>query len=110
MQLGQRLYHDHCIDCHGKGGKGEPPDYPPLTGNSAVAGPTALNAIRLVLNGGFPPSTGNNPYPVGMPPFGPRLSDQEVAAVVSYIRNSWDNRGGFVSSAEVNLHRSVPLD
>ena len=69
-----------------------------------------FRSIRAVLNGGFPPSTAGNPYPFGMPPFGPQLSDQEVAALVSYVRNSWGNQGGFVSASEVNRYRSVPLD
>lgn len=109
MTLGKKLYGDLCIDCHSGKGQGAAPDYPPLDGNHAVTGPPA-NAIRIVLNGGFPPSTAGNPYPFGMPPFGPRLSDQEVAAVVSYVRNSWGNRAGFVSPSEVNRYRSVPLD
>lgn len=71
---------------------------------------SAVNPIRMVLNGGYPPSTTGNPRPYGMPPFGQALSDQEVAAVVSYIRNSWNNRAGFVSPVEVNRYRSIPLD
>ncbi|WDZ97300.1 cytochrome c [Herbaspirillum sp. WKF16] len=110
MKLGKQLYGDLCVDCHSARGQGSVPDYPPLNGNRAVAGASAVNAIRIVLNGGYPPSTAGNPYPFGMPPFGPRLSDQEVAAVVSYIRNSWDNHAGFVSPSEVNRYRSVPLD
>lgn len=110
LKLGKQLYGDHCVDCHGGKGQGSAPDYPPLAGNLAIAGRLPVNAIRAVLNGGFPPSTTGNPYPFGMPPFGPQLSDQEVAAVVSYVRNSWGNQGGLVSAAEVNRYRSVPLD
>ena len=54
---------------------------------------SAVNAIRMVLNGGYPPGTAGNPMPYGMPPFAQRLSDDEVAAVVTYIRTSWGNRG-----------------
>ncbi|KAF1043325.1 MAG: Gluconate 2-dehydrogenase cytochrome c subunit [Herbaspirillum frisingense] len=110
MKLGKKLYGDLCVDCHSGKGEGIAPDYPPLNANQAIAGGSPVNAIRVVLNGGFPPSTAGNPYPFGMPPFGPQLSDQEVAAVVSYIRNSWDNRAGFVSPSEVNRYRSVPID
>lgn len=110
MTLGKKLYTDLCIDCHKVSGNGIAPDYPPLNGNNALTSGSPVNAIRLVLNGGFPPSTAGNPYPFSMPPFGPRLSDTEVAAVVSYIRNSWDNKAGFVSPAEVNRYRSVPAD
>ena len=71
---------------------------------------SAVNPIRMVLNGGFPPGTAGNPRPYGMPPFRPTLNDDEVAAVVSYIRNSWGNRAGLVSPLEVDRFRSAPVD
>ena len=70
----------------------------------------AASTIRLVLHGGYPPSTDGNPYPYGMPPFGALLSDEEVAAIVSYVRNDWGNHASMVSSAQVNRNRSIPLD
>ena len=60
---------------------------------------SAVNPIRMVLNGGFPPGTHGNPMPYGMPPFAQSLSDDEVAAVVTYIRTAWGNRGAPVSAA-----------
>ena len=70
-----------------------PPHYPPLAGNQSIQMVSAVNAIRMVLNGGYPPGTAGNPMPYGMPPFAHRMSDDEVAAVVTYIRTSWGNRG-----------------
>ena len=64
----------------------------------------------LVLNGGFAPGTAGNPRPYGMPPFRPLFDDEEVAAVVSYVRNSWGNKAGYVSPVEVDRFRSAPLD
>jgi mono/diheme cytochrome c family protein len=96
-----------CVDCHGGKGQGSAPDYPPLAGNHAIGGPQPVNAIRAVLNGGFPPSTAG-PYPFGMPPFGPQLSDQEVAW--SPMCATAGATKGFVSASEVNRYRSVPLD
>lgn len=110
MALGGKIYENQCMECHKAGGEGIPPAYPPLNGNRALTMSSAVNPIRMVLNGGYPPSTTGNPRPYGMPPFGQALSDQEVAAVVSYIRNSWNNRAGFVSPVEVNRYRSIPLD
>lgn len=109
MRTGERLYRQLCVDCHNARGQGIAPDYPPLDGNPALAA-LPVNAIRIVLHGGYPPSTAGNPYPFGMPPFGHQLSDEEVAAVVSFVRNSWSNRSGMVSAAEVNRLRGVPLD
>jgi mono/diheme cytochrome c family protein len=64
----------------------------------------------MVLNGGFPPGTQGNPQPYGMPPFAQILSDDEVAAVVTYIRAAWGNRGAAVSSLQANALRTAPLD
>ena len=110
LKLGAELYRDHCIECHGKSGEGIPPAYPPLAGNRSLTVHSAINPIRIVLNGGYPPSTAGNPRPFGMPPFGPSMSDTEVAAVVSFIRNAWGNQGAPVSSVEVARYRGAPLD
>jgi mono/diheme cytochrome c family protein len=69
-----------------------------------------VNAIRVVLNGGFAPGTAGNPRPYGMPPYGPVLQDAEVAEVVTYLRASWGNNASAVTPAEVNRYRTVPLD
>jgi mono/diheme cytochrome c family protein len=45
-----------------------------------------------------------------MPPYGHRLSDDEVAAIVTYVRASWGNRAPPVSATQVNRYRSVPVD
>jgi mono/diheme cytochrome c family protein len=110
LQLGKRLYDKHCVECHKAGGEGSLQAYPPLAGNGATSFHPAVNAIRMVLNGGYPPSSDGNPRPFGMPPYGPLLDDTEVAAVVSYVRSSWGNRGGLVSPAEVGRYRGAPGD
>lgn len=110
MSLGQTVYQAQCAICHGSDGRGMPPDYPPLAGNPSIQMESAVNPIRMVLNGGFPPGTAGNPEPYGMPPFGQRLSDNEVAAVVTYIRAAWGNRGTVVSADQANELRKVPLD
>lgn len=115
MKLGGNLYGQHCADCHGKDGRGASsedggPAYPPLAGNRTLAMAEPVNAIRIVLNGGFAPATKGNPRPYGMPPYSPVLSDAEVAAVLSYVRASWGNAAPMVTPAEVNGYRSVPLN
>jgi mono/diheme cytochrome c family protein len=52
---GKKLYGTHCVDCHGVDGKGMAPAYPPLAGNRALTMPSSVNAVRVVLNGGFAP-------------------------------------------------------
>jgi mono/diheme cytochrome c family protein len=63
-----------------------------------------------VLFGGFPPATRGNPRPFGMPPFAYRLSDREVADVVTYMRRAWGNGGGAVTASQVGRFRAVPGD
>ena len=110
MKQGARVYRDRCSDCHQANGEGAPRAYPPLAGNEAILMRNPVNAIRITLNGGFPPSTQGNPRPYGMPPFAHVLSDGDVAAVVTYIRGAWGNAAGAVSSVEVASARGVPLD
>lgn len=110
LAQGAKLYETHCASCHQADGKGVPPGYPPLAGNRAILTDSPVNAIRIVLNGGFAPGTAGNPRPYGMPPYGPVLNDGEVAAVVSHLRASWGNHAPAVTALEVNKYRSVPLE
>jgi mono/diheme cytochrome c family protein len=110
LTLGKKIYDAQCATCHGATGLGQPPDYPPLANNQSIEMQSAVNAIRMVLNGGYPPGTAGNPRPYGMPPFAQTLTDDEVAAVVSYIRTAWGNRGASVTAAEANQLRVAPLE
>jgi mono/diheme cytochrome c family protein len=110
LTLGKSVYDAQCAACHGAQGKGFPPHYPPLAGNPSISMSSAVNPIRMVLNGGFAPATAGNPRPFGMPPFAQSLSDDEVAAVVTYIRTSWGNRGSAVSARDANALRSADMN
>ncbi|WP_354141616.1 cytochrome c [Bradyrhizobium sp. LB11.1] len=110
ISLGKTVYDKNCASCHGSQGEGRPPHWPPLANNQSIEMQSAVNPIRMVLNGGYPPGTKGNPMPYGMPPFAGLLSDNEVAAVVSYIRTAWGNRGTPVSAREANELRSAPLN
>jgi mono/diheme cytochrome c family protein len=107
---GAKLYADRCAACHGTDGNGIAGVYPPLDGNSAVNEPAGINAIRVVLLGGFAPVTVGNPRPYSMPPFAQQLSDAEVAAVVSYVRQAWSNHAGAVADRDVARYRHTPIE
>jgi mono/diheme cytochrome c family protein len=110
MSLGQTVYQARCALCHGADGSGMPPAYPPLAGNPSIQMQSAVNPIRMVLNGGLPPGTAGDPAPYGMPPFAQTLSDDDVASVVTYIRTAWGNQGSAVSASDANALRKAPLD
>jgi mono/diheme cytochrome c family protein len=110
LRLGKTIYGTHCANCHATDGRGMPPAYPPLAANQSIQMESVVNPIRIVLNGGFPPATAGNPRPYGMPPFAQRLSDEEIAAVVTYIRVAWGYRGDAVSARQVNQLRAASAD
>ena len=105
LARGGDIYKTLCEDCHGNLGQGRPNAYPALADNRGVTLVSPVNAIRSILYGGYAPVTINNPRPYGMPPFAQILRDEEIALVLSYIRNSWGNRGSLVTAIEVDRSR-----
>lgn len=103
---GAAIYEDHCAQCHGKQGQGQAGAYPALARSRAVNLADASNLVQMVLYGGFPAATTGFPRPFGMPPFVLKLSDQEVAAVVTYIRTSWGNNAAAVGEFDINRLRT----
>jgi cytochrome c oxidase subunit 2 len=80
---GEKVYAATCVACHQATGKGTPPAFPPLDGSKTVLGPKD-NQIATVLNGR---------QGTAMASF-KSLSDVELAAVITYTRNSWSNKTG----------------
>jgi mono/diheme cytochrome c family protein len=109
LSEGSALYAKYCASCHGDNGEGRSPAAPPLAGNRAVTMSSAVDPVRIVLFGGYPPGTAGNPRPFGMPPYSPTLSDDQIAQVLSYVRGSWGNRALPVSADEVAENRGSPL-
>jgi mono/diheme cytochrome c family protein len=110
MTRGARLYKDRCSECHQPRGEGVARIYPPLANAAAILMRDPVNAVRMVLNGGFPPGTRGNLRPFGMPPYGQVLNDDEVASLVTYVRGSWGNTAAPVSPTEVARARGAPMD
>lgn len=105
LQRGEKIYAERCVRCHGKDGRGQPRAYVPLAGNRALLRDPPANPVQVVLGGAFAASTALNPQPFGMPPFAHELSDEDVAAVLSYARNAWGNRAGAVRALDVQRWR-----
>jgi mono/diheme cytochrome c family protein len=101
MAVGSKVYDTHCADCHGQQGQGAAGMYPALAGNRAVSLSSPTNVVQVIRHGGFLPSTAGNRQPFGMPPYGQVLTSDEVAAVATFIRQSWGNAAAPVSTLDV---------
>ncbi|AOJ78084.1 alcohol dehydrogenase [Burkholderia ubonensis] len=98
---GAAVYRDNCMACHRSDGRGYTRVFPALGGNPVVQGDDPTSLIHVVLEGGALQGTHAAPSAFTMPPFGWRLSDQEVADVANFVRTSWGNTGAPVSAAQV---------
>ncbi len=104
---GSRVYLDNCNACHCSDGAGANRTFPNLANNEAINAEDPISLIHLVLTGSSMPSTQTAPSAFAMPDFGWRLSDSEVADVLSFVRNSWGNRAAAVNRDEVGRVRKT---
>ncbi|KAF0286630.1 hypothetical protein BA899_08485 [Spiribacter sp. SSL99] len=105
MTVGASLFESNCVTCHQANGSGISGAVPPLAGSRYVTGP-AEAPVQILLHGisGVIAVAGNE-YDGRMPRFGETLSDREIAAVVSYIRQQWGHDAGAVTPAFVSEQR-----
>ncbi|PCD79673.1 c-type cytochrome [Acetobacter orleanensis] len=103
---GQQLYLDNCAACHRSSGAGYAPAFPPLAGNPVVQSSTPDSLIHIVLTGATLHGTASAPSAFTMPGFGNRLSNTQVATVVTFIRQAWGNNGSAVQAADVKRLRN----
>lgn len=101
LREGRALYAQHCADCHGDEGRGEPGRYPALVDSAAVIGSDPVNLVKLIALGAIAPSTSLNPRPHSMPPSAHRLNAREIAALVNDIRERWGSRPRPITPDEV---------
>jgi len=94
MARGEEIYGANCAACHMANGQGIPGTFPALAGGAITTGAIGEHISQII--------KGKNL----MPPFGEQLSDAEIAAVVTYERNSWGNdTGDVVQPAEIKAAR-----
>ncbi|MGE5517474.1 MAG: c-type cytochrome [Bacteroidota bacterium] len=107
---GAVTYAEYCQGCHRADGNGAPAIFPALAGNSSVLPEDSASLIRVVLAGGRMPVTADGPYRAFAMPGFTRLSDGEVADVLTFIRSSWGNNAPAVNAKDVAAARkSVAL-
>ncbi len=101
MTAGAAIYAHACIACHEADGSGAPRIYPPLPGNANLQSADPLSTLRIMLDGAQTVTTPRAPNTGSMPAYDEKLSDQEIADVATYIRNSWGNAAPAVTPAQV---------
>jgi mono/diheme cytochrome c family protein len=107
-QPGAATYNGTCANCHGFDGKGFGPYTPALAGNPIVLDNDASSLINLVLNGSSPLVVKGVPDSYRMPQFRQQYTDQDIADVVTFIRNGWGNQAPAVTAPEVaNLRKTT---
>jgi mono/diheme cytochrome c family protein len=106
MAGGEKIYKGACIACHETDGSGAPRIYPPLPGNANLQSADPSSALRIILDGAQTVTTPRAPNKGSMPAY-PKLSDQEIADVATYIRNAWGNAAPAVTAAEVAKARKA---
>ncbi len=96
MAKGSKIYAAKCIVCHGPEGKGDGANFPALAGSKWAIGETERFAM-IVLNGLQGPTSTGKAYPgAGMPPQAPGLTPEDIAGVMTYVRNHFGNSAGDV--------------
>ncbi len=101
MRLGEDVFTDNCSACHQAKAEGVPTLFPPLEHSAEVQQRDATMLIHVILTGTRTASTEKAPTAVSMPGYHWKLSDEQIAAVTSYIRNSWGNSASSVSAKDV---------
>lgn len=90
IQEGEEIYNNVCIACHQPDGQGIEGIYLPIAGNPLVTNEDPTYLVSTVLTGRG-----------GMPAFANIYSDEEIAAVTTFVRQNWDNDAGPVSAIQV---------
>lgn len=104
MKKGEEVYGASCGACHQASGLGVAGAFPPLAGDPVANGGPVAEHISVVLNGLSGKVINGVTYASAMAPW-KQLSNEEIAAVITYERNSWGNSGGIVEPAQVAAAR-----
>jgi mono/diheme cytochrome c family protein len=107
MAAGKAIFQATCSACHGLDGKGVANLFPALAEAPAVRSKDPTSAIRVILRGARSVATKTEPTAPAMPSFGWQLKDDQIAAVATYIRNSWGQAAAPASADDVAKQRSA---
>jgi mono/diheme cytochrome c family protein len=107
MRAGAAIYKDSCAACHKDTGTGEAHLFPRLAGSALVQSDDPTTLVRVVLQGTRGASTESMPTAPAMPAFAWRVDNAQVAAVLTYVRNSWGNAAPPVAASAVASQRAA---
>jgi mono/diheme cytochrome c family protein len=106
LERGRAIFEQNCALCHNTDGKGKPGMAPPFVGSEWVLG-SPNRMIRIPLSGLSGPVRVNGAdYNLSMANMGAGLSDEDLAAVLTYIRQSWGNKASAVTPEQVKAVRA----
>lgn len=107
MINGKKVFIDNCIACHVINGEGISSMIPAFKDNGTIQGQSSESMTHILLNGSKGAITRFNPTGAAMPAFAWKLTDTQIADVLTYIRNEWGNAAQAVSSKEVKEMRKT---
>jgi ubiquinol-cytochrome c reductase cytochrome b subunit len=101
IAAGKTVYDANCSGCHGAVGAGQPGVFPNLAGNPYVTGDVknVIHTLNYGLNGSI--KVGANTYNGQMPAWKGNLTNDQIASVIDYIRNTWGNKGSTITAKDV---------
>jgi mono/diheme cytochrome c family protein len=109
IKIGQTYYAVSCLSCHKPNGLGVPAQYPPLAGSTYVNDPSEKpkQLVAIVLHGFIGPmSVNGQKFNNEMLPWGKQLSDEKIAAILTYVRQDWGNNAPPITAAAVAAIRA----
>ncbi len=98
-------YEQFCASCHQRSGLGAPNIFPALAGNRAFLSDNPASVLHIVLAGGTTASTRASTHRFKMPGFA-RLTDEELAEILTFARTSWGNKASAVTAGQVKAMRA----
>ena len=107
MKSGEAMYEHACVACHEKDGSSAPRIYPPLPGNALLQSADPTSTLRIILDGAQTVTTPRAPNKGSMPAYAKQWTDQQIADVTNYIRNSWGNAAQLVTADQVAQARKA---
>jgi mono/diheme cytochrome c family protein len=104
--LGKKLFSANCVTCHQANGQGQPGQFPPLAGSEFVLGEASNRLIAIVLKGlQGPVQVKGQSFNNAMQPWEGQYTDQQLAAILSYVRSDWGNSAPEITPEAVKAMR-----